>query len=515
MAERTRLLGWVSVVTCASLSVVACGGSDDDNGGVTAQQACDALAGKTVAGATLTAAAVAASGTVPTYCKVNGTLAPKLNFEMRLPQSWNGKLYYGGGGGYNGAIPGLNLNALNQGYAQVSSDSGHQGSGLDASFALNDPYAAQLFGSLSVPTVMSSALEIVKTAYAAAPTRSYFEGCSNGGREALMNVQRYPNLFDGVIARAPAYNWVGFMGQFNRTSKALAAPGGAFSAAKTATLAAAIRTTCDGLDGIVDGVVANQAACNAAFNPQTLRCTGGADTGNTCLSDAQLAVVNSWTTDAVWAGSPTYRNAGWSLTGNEDDPGAWPAWETGNGTVTNALQFLFSDTTVKNYLARSPAANSLTYTPWDQNQNALFSLAALNDATNTDLRPFRDSGAKLILWHGGNDAALSKNATAEYYNNVKTTVGSASTDTFVRFYIAPGVNHCAGGPGADTVDLLGALDNWVTNSSAPGTLTANKVDNAGAVTFSRPLCQYPQYPRYTGPANDAAAAKLAASYTCS
>jgi hypothetical protein len=510
-----RVLGWLSMAAGGTVLFAACGGSGNNNGGVTAQQACDALAGKTLAGATLTAAPVAASGPVPTYCKVNGTIAPKLNFEMRLPQTWNGKVYYGGGGGYNGAIPGLNLPALNQGYAQVSSDSGHQGSGLDASFALNDPFAAQLFGSLSVPTVMSSALEIVKAAYNTTPSKSYFEGCSNGGREALMNVQRYPNLFDGVIARAPAYNWVGFMGAFNRTAKALAAPGGAFSAAKTATLAAAVRTTCDGLDGIVDGVVSNQAACNAAFDPATLRCPGGVDTGNTCLSDAQLAVVTSWTTDAVFTGSPTYRNAGWSLTGNEDDPGAWAAWETGNGTVTNALQYLFQDTTVKNYLARDPAANSLTYSPWDQNQNALFAMAALNDATNTDLRPFRDSGAKLILWHGGNDGALSKNSTAEYYNNVKATVGGASTDTFVRFYIAPGVDHCAGGPGADTADLLSALDSWAVNGTAPATLSAQKLDATGAVSFTRPLCQYPQYPRYTGPANDAAAAKLASNYTCS
>ena len=522
MRQKLRVMGWVAAITTGTVALVSCGGSDDDNNngggavGVTAQQACDALAGKTVAGATLAVAAVAASGVVPTYCKVNGTIAPSLNFEMRLPQSWNGKLYYGGGGGYNGSVPALNLPALNQGYAQVSSDSGHQGSGLSASFALNDPYAAQLFGSLSIPTVMSSALEIVKAAYSASPTKSYFEGCSNGGREALMNVQRYPNLFDGVIARAPAYNWVGFMGAFNRTAKALAAPGGAFSAAKTSTLAAAIRSTCDGLDGIVDGVVANPAACNATFNPATLRCAGGADTGDTCLSDAQLAVVTSWTTEAVFSGSPAYRNAGWSFTGNEDDPGAWAAWETGNGTVTNALQFLFQDTTVKNYLARDPAANSLTYSPWDQNQNALFAMAALNDATNANLRPFRDSGAKLILWHGGNDAALSTNSTAEYYNNVKTTVGAASTDSFVRYYIAPGVNHCAGGPGADAADLLSALDGWVVNNTAPATLTARKIDPVtGAELFARPLCQFPQYPRYTGPANDAAAAKLASNYTCS
>jgi feruloyl esterase len=519
------LLASSGVVAVSALLLAGCGGGDDDDtpsgpGSVTAQGACDALSGKTIAGAALTAAAVPASGAVPTYCKVNGTIAPSLNFEMRLPDKWNGKLYYGGGGGYNGAIPalsGLNLAALDQGYATVASDSGHQGSGLSAAFALTDTYAAQLFGSLSVPTVMSTALESVTAAYGTPPTRSYFEGCSNGGREALMNVQRYPNLFDGVIARAPAYNWVGFMGAFNRTAKALAAPGGAFSAAKTQLLSKAIRDACDDLDGIADGVVSNQAACTAAFDPATLRCPGGADTGNTCLSDAQLAVVTSWTTDAVFTGSPTFRNAGWSLTGNEDDPGAWAAWETGNGTVTNAAQYLFQDTTVKNYLARDPNADSLTYAPWDQDQNALYALAALNDATNAVIRPFMNSGGKLILWHGGNDPALSKNATAEYVDKVKTAVGGTNNaDAFMRFYVAPGVNHCSGGPGADTTDLLAALDQWVIDEKAPGTLTAEKLDPAtGEAVFARPLCRYPKYPRYTGPAGDAQAAKLATNYTCS
>jgi len=131
--------------------------------------------------------------------------------------------------------------------------------------------------SLSVPTVMSTALKVVTAAYGAPPIRSYFEGCSNGGREALMAVQRNPNLFDGVIARAPGYNWVGFMGAFNRTARALAAPGGAFSPAKTALLAKRVRDACDGLDGIVDGVVANPAACTAKIlNLGALRCAGGA-----------------------------------------------------------------------------------------------------------------------------------------------------------------------------------------------------------------------------------------------
>jgi len=508
----------LAATALCSLLLAACGSGDDGTAPaqvVTAQRACDALSGKTIAGAALTAVAVPASGAVPTYCKVNGTIAPALNFEMRLPEAWNGKLYYGGGGGYNGAIPGLSLPALVQGYASVASDSGHQGSLLSANFALTDTFAAQLFGSLSVPTVMSTALESLTAAYGVPPSKSYFEGCSNGGREALMNVQRYPNLFDGVIARAPAYNWVGFMGAFNRTAKALADPGGAFSTAKTALLAQHVRNACDALDGIVDDVVSNPAACTSTLvNVAALRCAGGADTGDTCLSDAQLAVVTSWTTDAVFTGNSTFRNKGWSLTGNEDDPGAWGAWVTGGGNVAFAAQFLFQDTTVKNYLARDPAANSLTYTPWDQNQNALYAMAALNDATNTDIRPFINSGGKLILWHGGNDAALSTNSTAEYVANMRSAVGATAADASTRFYIAPGVNHCAGGSGADSADLLTALDQWVTRSVAPATLTAEKRDAAGAVTFTRPLCQHPQYPRYTGPANDAAAARLATNYTC-
>ncbi len=512
-------------VASATLLLAGCGGNDGaaistDTRQNTAQQACDALKGKAISGATISSASlVAAAAPAPAYCKVTAKIEPSLNFELRLPDSWNGKLYYGGGGGYNGAIPdasGFNLGALLQGYATVNSDSGHQGSLLDASFALNDPNAAQLFGSLSIPTVMSSALDMVKTAYGAAPKHSYFEGCSNGGREALMTAERYPNLFDGIIARAPAYNWVGFMGAFNRTAVALAAPGGQFTNAKLALLARSVREACDGKDGIVDGMVSNPAACTATdFNPASLRCAGGGDSGDSCLSDAQLAVVESWTTPAVFSGSPTYRNAGWQLSGNEDDPGAWATWVTGNGNVQGALQFLFQDTTVKNYLARSPSVNSLTYGAFDQNQNALYALEALNSATSTDLRPFKNSGGKLILWHGTNDAALSYKSTTEYYQGLQTRFGSAgAVAEFAQYYLAPAVDHCAGGPGADTSDLLTALDNWVDKNTAPATLTASRFAVDGKVELSRPLCPYPQYPRYTGPANDAQAGKLAANYAC-
>ncbi len=499
--------------------VLAAGGGNatatEPTTNVNAEQACAALAGKTLAGATVTGATtVAASATAPLYCKVSATIAPQLHFELRLPPQWNGKLYYEGGGGYNGSIPDLaggNLSALKQGYATVNSDSGHTGSGLSAAFALNDTFAANLFGSLSVPTVMSSAKEMVFTAYGKEPEKSYFEGCSNGGREALMAAQRNPNLFDGIIARAPGYNWVGFMGHFNRNEKAVAAPGGQFNTAKLALLSKAVRDACDANDGIADGIVSNPQACT--FDPTSLRCAGGADTGDSCLSDAQLAVVSSRTAPSSWAAG-AYTNAGIALNGNEDDPeGGWGLWVTGNGNVRSSLHYLFQDTTVKNYLARDPAQDSLTYV-WESNLGSLYSMAALNDATNTDLRPLKNSNAKLILWHGGSDPSLSPKATTAFYQAAKNSVGGqAAADEFMRYYIAPGVGHCKGGPGAGQSDLLSVLDAWVTKSTAPGTLSATRLAN-GAIQVSRPLCRFPQYPRYTGPANDPAAAALAVNYTC-
>ena len=507
------------LAAAAVTALAACGGSDESAkppaqspAAATAQQACVALEGKTVGGATVTAAAmVAATATVPTYCKISALISPKLNMELRLPASWNGKLHYGGGGGYNGSIPALNTAALSAGYAQVASDSGHQGGGLDGSFALNDSYAAFLFGSGSVPLVASAAKEMVQLAYAKSPERTYFEGCSNGGREGLMAAQRNPNLFDGIIARAPAYNWVGLFGHFNLNAKAVAAPNAALSTAKIGMLAAAVRAACDANDGVVDGVVSNLAACT--FNPTVLRCSGGADTGNMCLSDPQLAVVASWTGPASFS-KGAYTNPGWSLTGNEDDPGALLRWLTGpNGDGTGATQTGFQDTTVKNYLARDPSANSLTYV-WDSNPAAMYGMAALNEANNADLRPFINSGGKLILWHGTNDPAISYKGTAEYHQRVGQQVGQAALAQFSRLYIAPGVNHCSGGPGADNADLLTPLDAWVTQGTAPGQLTATKFNADSSVALTRPLCTYPQFARYTGPANDVNAAKVAQNFTC-
>ncbi|MDC0715102.1 tannase/feruloyl esterase family alpha/beta hydrolase [Stigmatella sp. ncwal1] len=439
---------------------------------------------------------VVATGTVPEYCNVIAKIPPQLNFEARLPSQWNGKLHYNGGGGFSGMMTPPSVEALSKGFADVGSDAGHSADPFTAGWAMNDQVALVNFAFASVPTVTNATREILKVRYGKDADRSYFEGCSNGGREALMMAQRYPAQFDGIISRAPAYNFTGLLLAFNRTAKALAAPGGAFTSGKVATLASAVRTACDAQDGIVDGVVSNPQACT--FNPATLRCAGGADTGDACLSDAQLAVVQSWTTDFSLS-TGNFLNTGWALSGNEDGPVAWSAWVTGaNNDPSTAVQFSFQLGLVRFMLNKDPALNTLTYDP-NANPGAVLSLSALLDAADPELTPFRARAGKLILWHGENDSAISYRGTVRYYTQaVNAAGGQANADPFLKLYLAPGVDHCAGGPGADTVDLLSALDAWVTVGTAPGDLTAIKADESGKTVLSRPLCRYPNYPRYKG-----------------
>ncbi|WP_161988100.1 tannase/feruloyl esterase family alpha/beta hydrolase [Variovorax guangxiensis] len=454
---------------------------------------------------------------MPDYCKVTARIAPKLNFEMRLPTNWNGKLHYSGGGGFNGSIPPVDASSLSLGYVDVSSDSGHTGSGIDASFAVNDPVALENFAQLSVPTVATTAKAITTTAYGQAPSRSYFEGCSNGGREGLMTALRFPTMFDGVIAKAPARQFIGQSEVVQRTARLVALPGGNMTPGKWTTLGSAVLGACDGLDGVADGIIANVSACTAAFNLSSLRCTGGGDTGDACLSDAQIAGLTAQTSPTVGSGGTSatpYVNSfsPYHFWGEEasQSGGSWPTWYPQSNPAFPGLASLFARSVVDNLLSTTPLSDWLSY-DFKANSRLVETLTAQIDVTDTDLRPFASAGGKLLVWQGTSDIALSPQGTIDYVSGVKATVGS-NADAFMRFYLAPNVQHCSGGAGADqTTALLPALDAWVASKTAPGDLTAAKLNASGAPVLSRPLCRYPTFAKYNGTGN----VNDASSFACS
>ncbi|MEF7613570.1 tannase/feruloyl esterase family alpha/beta hydrolase [Aquincola sp. MAHUQ-54] len=506
-ARRAQWLAGACAVGIGLL-VSGCGDDDDDDGTppVSAQAACDALAGQTVAGATIrTAVIVPAAQSVGEYCRVLGSIRTSLNFEVRLPTTWNKKLLYGGGGGWDGAISGppQSPSATTAGYVIVSSDGGRQGSNLDASSFLRNPQGQQDFGYLSIHTVLEAAKAIVHRRYDAAPERSYFEGCSNGGREALIQATRFPNDYDGIVVRAPAYSFTELFQAFVANGKALNAPGGQINDAKAALIGNAVRAQCDAADGVADGIVSHQEACS--FDPAALRCTAG--DADTCLTDAQIHTVNTIYGELRRADSSLVY-PGWGPGG---EGLGWPAWVTGTAVGGTGLQFQFGSGLIKYWVTQDPAFDVLTFNP--ENYAPALGLAASTLDAGPDLRTFFARGGKMVLVHGTHDWAISYKGSIKYFNDVAATVGGASVrDASMEFFLQPGVQHCSGGVGPDTVELVDAVAKWAESNTRPSAqgIVARKLDTAGAIQASRPLCRYPTFPKYKG-SGDVNAAE---SYTC-
>jgi feruloyl esterase len=462
---------------------------------------CAALAGLAVADTTITSTAVvAASGGLPEYCRVQGRVDTEINFELRLPTTtWNGKFYHGGGGGFVGSIP-TPTTPLIRGYAVVGTDTGHTGSAIDGSWALNRPDRQLNWGHRAIHVVTVAAKRIVAAAYRQAPRYSYFEGCSNGGRQAAMEAQRYPTDFDGIIAAAPALDITGLMLGFNWNEQAVhAAP---IPPAKLTLIANAVVAQCDAKDGLVDGLVDNPRRCR--FDPTVLTCPGAAD-GPNCLTPAQVEAATK-----VYAGPVT--SAGEQLhpgfpPGAEDGGTGWELWISGPGVEGAPLQFWFEDQFLR-YFIFGESFSSLNF-DFDTDVPAVTATSDLFDATNPDLSTFQAAGGKLLMWHGWADHALTADRTIQYHNDVARTMGNKNTiKDFVRLFLAPGMHHCASGPGLNQFDALTALENWVEGGLAPDAIIAS---HAGpGVARTRPLCAYPRIAVYdgTGDPDDAR------SFTC-
>ncbi|MFF9396133.1 tannase/feruloyl esterase family alpha/beta hydrolase [Streptomyces griseoluteus] len=476
-------------------------------------------------GGRVTSAAVrtgVVSGETITYCQADADIrpvdptAPAIKMRVALPYGWNGKALMFGGGGYNGTIPDLTANVpfgptdqpspLARRYVMFAGDSGHQQSptappSLDGSFGVNDEALDNFAAGDALKKTRDASLFLVQRAYGVKPTEVYFSGGSTGGREALVVAQRWPTAFDGVISAFPAWNNLSEMLYLGHLVQVLSRPGAFPGVDQQKVLYDRVVQACDGLDGIKDDVVSNPGSCH--FDPRTLRCPKGTDAGPDCLSDAQIDAVTTMSSPFRWP----YRVA----SGETEYPG-FPFLSgadmrtpfLGFGTtapahpmpVTSGYGMQFWDQWVKYFLTRDPGHNSLTVDPQRPGKwlARISQLSTIQDRNDTDLGAFARAGGKLILLHGAADELVSPYSTTDYYQRVRATLGAGPTRSFLRYYVVPGANHANFGTPAfaAATDSLSALEHWVERDEPP----ANEVVSDPLHDRTRPLCEYPGWPRY-------------------
>jgi feruloyl esterase len=469
------------------------------------------------AGPTITAAtAVAAPADEPAHCKVDGHAASPgttVNFRLALPSDWNGKFYFEGVGGLGGAI-GSYTKGLTRGYASASTDTGH---------AANDPdwgksRAKEVdYGYRGTHVTAVAAKALTASFYQRPPAHAYFNGCSNGGRQALMEVQRYPTDFDGVIAGDPATGTPMQVGRAVFFQRLLASKANYLPVEKIELLSRATLAACDAKDGLADGLISDPRPCD--FDPAALTCHG-ADSAD-CLTAAQVGTVQT-----IYAGLKDAAGA-WVAPpfpkGHEGGPTGWRGWISGNeppveqadGTLAFTTRvpsgFGLAESNFR-FLALEDDAPGFSWRTfrYPQDLPRLKTMTEILSPLDADLRPFRQAGGKLLVYHGWADPGISALGTLDYVEKVaRIAGGQAAADRFMRAYFVPGMHHCSGGPGVDQFDMLTALEGWVERGQAPAAITAARVER-GATVRTRPLCPHPQVAAYRG----SGSVDDAASFVC-
>jgi hypothetical protein len=485
---------------------------------------------------------------MPAHCEVIGVMRERtgtdgqryaVKFHLRLPLDWNGRFLFQGGGGTNGMLgaangglqPGMPT-ALERGFAVVSTDTGHDNAinsnaAKQGMVAFGHDYLARLeYSEKALDSVATSAKRIVKSFYGQAARHNFFAGCSNGGREGMVFAQRFPEQFDGIVAAAPAFAvpkaaiaeaWD------TQAFAALAAREGlkqqnglpdllrTFSEADFAIVAAAVAKACDALDGTVDGMVQNLAACTTATVRPALEariCTAAKET--TCLSRDQVdTLIRSLGGPHDSKGHALYAEWPWDIGIGST---GWRIWKIGSPGGMDSI----------NVMLGSPALSALFITPpadvaatpeaglryqlefnFDRDAPKIFEHTTefprsgweLVGAQSTDLARFREHGGKLIVPHGGSDPIFSINDTIEWWRKVDAANHGAAAG-FVRVFAVPGMNHCAGGPATDQYDALSALVDWVEKGTAPDRIEATAGPMSPWPGRTRPLCPYPKIARY-------------------
>jgi len=459
---------------------------------------------------------VAANGSLPEYCKVEGYAGGTVGFEVRLPtQSWNGKLLQQGCGAMCGIVSLASCeDVLARNYAVVSTDMGHKSTAGDVKWARNNRQAQIDFGYRATHVATLAAKAVVQAYFGRAPSRSYFRGCSTGGRQAMVEAQRYPDDYDGIIAGAPPLDELGdallhliWSGRatFDASGKQV------LDSSKLRMVRAAVIEACDRLDGLKDGILQDPQACG--WKPEALRCRGD-DAGASCLTEAEIGALKK-----LYAGAHDSKGrklyAGGLPLGSEHDwatqlvadKGQTPGYLFDNGFIAELMRNLAFDDAL-------PHDYPLVQFDFDRDPPRLATMEALYNAQNPDLTKFKARGGKLIMWHGWDDIEIPATVSVEYYQKVERLMGGpAATADFFRLYLVPGVAHCRRGPGADAFDELSYLEDWVERGIAPDVLTAYHLKkeqsylglprpvfpmDPALTDWSRPVFPYPYYAKYKG-----------------
>ena len=493
----------------------ACGVHVFTQGSVTTGAECTvpALQAKAPAGTTITGAkTVPASGRTPAHCLVDGhasTPGNEVNFRLGLPERWNGKYYFVGVSGLGGSIGNLGK-GLERGYASASTDTGHTSD--DETWGTNRAKEID-YGHRGTHATAVAGKSLAGAFYGKPVAHAYFDGCSNGGRQALMEVQRYPDDFDGIIGGDPATGTPMQVGRVLVYQKMLAKPENFLTDEKIELLSKATVSACDKLDGLEDGLVTDPRLCH--FKPETLKCNG--PDGPNCLNEGQLAVVQQIYSGATLNGE-TYA---WGFPfGHEGSATGWRAWISGPEAATKQADGALAYTGKRLPSGYGLAESNMRFLAFEQDVPGytwrqfrfpddlarMKTMSEILSPLDADLRPYKKLGGKLLLYHGWSDPAISANGTVGYYDAVTKAVGGKQEmDSFAKLFLVPGMHHCSGGPGPNEFDMLTPLENWVEKGQSPTSVVASHKTN-GVVDRTRPLCAHPQVATYkgTGDINDAA-----------
>jgi feruloyl esterase len=435
---------------------------------------------------------------LPAHCKVRVAIKNSIEVEVWLPaEHWNGRFQGVGNGGTAGSISYTAMAAaLHRGYAVASTNTGHVNRppnlSFDASWAQDRPDLVDDWAYLAIHLMTTTSQAIVKAFYDKQPSQSYFVGCSRGGAQALLEAQRYPDDYDGIIAGDPANDTTGlFTGSHLWYAVAtLKDPESYIPSAKVPILADAVNKQCDELDGVKDGILNDPRKCKVDLGPIT--CKEG-QPQDQCLTSKQIQAVQ-----AIWNG---VRDTSGKLVfpglvpGGEAGSMGWALWVTGHAPKAS-VHYQAADQFFKYVVNNNPDYDLFSFNFTSDLETERSKLHARLDAVDPDLRPFLKHGGKLILYHGWSDPDISPLNTIHYYTEVQKTVGARTADS-VRLFMVPGMQHCENGPGATHFDAVTSLEDWRQSDIAPSQILAFHLDGT-AVDMTRPLCPYPQVAAFSG-----------------